>query len=272
MARWKELPEGLDPRVVRLVVELRRLKDESDLSLVQFAGRTGYSASSWDRYLGGRALPPRAALEALAVALGADEAQLLVLLDTADEAWRQRRQQEPVPARTEAATEAEADAVPPEPLPGGETGAALPSGADAPHLSPKAPLRRQLLTGAVAALAGAAVMWAALQPAHASTPCPPGHAAAAVPKRTLFTCDYVQKDGLWYAGNSTTRDRNLVVDMSGPDVAELQCLLQRAGDTPGGIDGSFGPLTEAAVIKAQKAFHLDVDGQVGPKTWAALRG
>ncbi len=98
-----------------------------------------------------------------------------------------------------------------------------------------------------------------------------GTTAVAVPEATAFTCAYTRQNGRWYAGNSETRTQQLVVDMAGPAVAELQCLLQRDGITPG-IDGNFGPLTESAVIQAQKRFHLDVDGQVGPSTWAALRG
>lgn len=37
-----------------------------------------------------------------------------------------------------------------------------------------------------------------------------------------------------------------------------------------GIDGDFGPMTEAAVKDWQRAHGLVVDGIVGPKTWAAL--
>ncbi|CAM5741747.1 hypothetical protein SHIRM173S_07885 [Streptomyces hirsutus] len=59
MPRWKGLPTELDPEHAELVVMPRHLKDHSGLSLRQLAAKTGYSSSSWERYLGGRALPPR---------------------------------------------------------------------------------------------------------------------------------------------------------------------------------------------------------------------
>jgi peptidoglycan hydrolase-like protein with peptidoglycan-binding domain len=58
----------------------------------------------------------------------------------------------------------------------------------------------------------------------------------------------------------------------GWDVAALQYLLQRAGHGPGRADGLFGPLTEAAVRRAQKAAGIGVDGVAGPETLRALRG
>jgi peptidoglycan hydrolase-like protein with peptidoglycan-binding domain len=36
------------------------------------------------------------------------------------------------------------------------------------------------------------------------------------------------------------------------------------------VDGAFGPLTRAAIIRIQKKWGLTPDGIVGPKTWAAL--
>ena len=39
----------------------------------------------------------------------------------------------------------------------------------------------------------------------------------------------------------------------------------------GGVDGKFGPGTEAAVKKVQKKLGLEVDGKVGPLTQAALK-
>jgi peptidoglycan hydrolase-like protein with peptidoglycan-binding domain len=54
-------------------------------------------------------------------------------------------------------------------------------------------------------------------------------------------------------------------------VGQLQRQLARAGDHPGPLDGRFGPLTAAAVIRFQTAHGLPVDGIVGPLTAGALR-
>jgi peptidoglycan hydrolase-like protein with peptidoglycan-binding domain len=57
----------------------------------------------------------------------------------------------------------------------------------------------------------------------------------------------------------------------GWDVAALQFLLQRAGNGPGRADGLFGPLTRAAVVRAQEAAGIGVDGLAGPVTIRSLR-
>jgi murein DD-endopeptidase MepM/ murein hydrolase activator NlpD len=58
----------------------------------------------------------------------------------------------------------------------------------------------------------------------------------------------------------------------GWDVAALQFLLLRRGYGPGRVDGAFGPLTRAAVLRAQRARGLSVDGLAGPQTISSLRG
>ncbi len=58
----------------------------------------------------------------------------------------------------------------------------------------------------------------------------------------------------------------------GWDVAALQFLLQRAGHGPGRADGLFGPLTRAAVRRAQRAAGIGIDGLAGPVTIGSLRG
>jgi len=83
MSRWKPLPEGLNPSAVPFVVELRRMKDVSGLSLAQLAAKTGRSASSWERYLDGRAIAPPPAVRALTSLAGADETRVMVLYRSA---------------------------------------------------------------------------------------------------------------------------------------------------------------------------------------------
>jgi murein DD-endopeptidase MepM/ murein hydrolase activator NlpD len=66
--------------------------------------------------------------------------------------------------------------------------------------------------------------------------------------------------------------RVMRIGHSGWDVAALQFLLLRRGYGPGRIDGAFGPLTQAAVIRAQRSRGLGVDGLAGPQTIRSLRG
>lgn len=276
MARWKPLPAGLDPAVVRLVVQLRQYKDDSRLTLPRLAARTAVSTSSWERYLGGRALAPLSAVEALTAIAGGDQERVAALYDAAADAWRSERsgtveaQEEPGDSEGEGRLEPAAES-------SQTSEVSEPSGLSARSLLAESldVLRsrrflKSALTLVVGAVVGAAITLAVVEPVHGAAKTG-ASGSLTVSKRVTYKCAYTQRNGQWYAGNSTTNTDVLEVDMWGSEVAELQCLLQRADISPGGIDGSFGPLTEAAVIKEQKAQHLDVDGQVGPRTWAALR-
>lgn len=55
-----------------------------------------------------------------------------------------------------------------------------------------------------------------------------------------------------------------------PTVQEIQTALRNAGYYTGAIDGKIGPLSRKATEEFQKANALQVDGKVGPKTWAVL--
>ncbi|PYZ99077.1 hypothetical protein CR205_11115 [Alteribacter lacisalsi] len=58
---------------------------------------------------------------------------------------------------------------------------------------------------------------------------------------------------------------------SGTAVSDLQRALTNKGYSTKGIDGKFGPATEAAVKKFQKYNKLTVDGVAGPQTWNKLK-
>ncbi|MCR8577431.1 XRE family transcriptional regulator [Streptomyces sp. Isolate_219] len=87
MPRWKALPEELDPQVREFTGQLRRLVDRSGLSVAAVADATGYSKTSWERYLNGRLLPPLRAVIALAETTGAQPAHLTTLWELAERAW-----------------------------------------------------------------------------------------------------------------------------------------------------------------------------------------
>ena len=65
-------------------------------------------------------------------------------------------------------------------------------------------------------------------------------------------------------------NKNLSVGSKGKDVIELQKTLKSKGFYKGPENGSFGPLTKAAVIKFQAAHGIAKIGTVGPATRAAL--
>jgi peptidoglycan hydrolase-like protein with peptidoglycan-binding domain len=56
----------------------------------------------------------------------------------------------------------------------------------------------------------------------------------------------------------------------GDDVKNLQEKLSELGLYSGVVDGSFGPITNAAVIKLQETYKLTADGIVQGETWTAL--
>ncbi|MFI6014980.1 peptidoglycan-binding protein [Streptomyces sp. NPDC051243] len=279
MSRWAALPAELDPRVRQLVVRLRRLKDHSGLSLRRLGARTGYSAKSWERYLGGRSLPPREAVEALARIGGEDPTRLLALHEVAAEVWARRRDAGVIrsagPGGRGVVSTADADTSVPEPA------AAEPeilSAGGNGRWSPGGWLLVALVAGAVAlvlAVSAAVLLVVRLGggagEGAAAPVAGPGTAATPDASASAYSCRVERVGGRWFAGHSRTRDAILTHGHAGPEVAEAQCLLRRAGVSPGDIDGIFGPLTERAVRRMQQRSGLVVDGIVGPHTWKALR-
>lgn len=55
-----------------------------------------------------------------------------------------------------------------------------------------------------------------------------------------------------------------------PSAQEIQTALKNAGYYQGDIDGKIGPMSREAIEDFQKENDLQVDGKVGPKTWALL--
>ncbi|WP_409464977.1 helix-turn-helix domain-containing protein [Amycolatopsis sp. GA6-003] len=74
------------PAFERLAAELRRVKQAAGLSYAELQSRTPYSRSSLERYINGKALPPKEAVRAIAEACGSDPRRLAELWDQADQA------------------------------------------------------------------------------------------------------------------------------------------------------------------------------------------
>ncbi|WP_030562310.1 helix-turn-helix domain-containing protein [Streptomyces aureocirculatus] len=87
MPRWKALPDDLDPQVREFASQLRTLVDRSGLSIAAVSDRTGYSKTSWERYLNGRLLAPKGAIVALAEVTGTPPVHLITMWELAERAW-----------------------------------------------------------------------------------------------------------------------------------------------------------------------------------------
>ncbi|MFE6774971.1 helix-turn-helix domain-containing protein [Streptomyces sp. NPDC057702] len=300
MPRWKALPDSQDQRVGQLVVQLRILKDRSGLSVASLATKTGYSRSSWDRYLNGQALPPQRAVEELARAAGADPVRLRVLHEVASQAWRQptsapsptgagnaERREAPDRERPGSDRAAEVAPTPAEPVPASEPSVAR---GTARVLS----VRRSVAVAGVltAALVGVGAGMVIAAPWGGDDGAPPPVRTAAtgplpstsatgptggpgryrfVPGRT-YSCPVTRADrtgGGLHAGYSTTR--TAILAGPGWDVVEAQCLLRHHRMNPGVVDGIYGQQTIAAVVRLQKRTGLPPDGVVGPHVWQELR-
>ncbi|MET9348532.1 DUF2690 domain-containing protein [Streptomyces termitum] len=132
-----------DPRGA-FFTEMRRIKDVSQLSYSRLADRTHYSRSSWERFLNGKQLPSRVAVEEFAAAARTDPSELLALLDLAVAREEASPQKQPVPEERP-----EAELRPPVETVGGSS-APVPDG--------PVPARRltriQIVTTAVGVVAG----------------------------------------------------------------------------------------------------------------------
>jgi hypothetical protein len=144
----------------------------------------------------------------------------------------------------------------------------------APSTSPQggsSPSPSKSVTRRAGGGASPGVTTAPAAPATSSAPSRPTHTVTATvrptatvssaPARPWDSCDY-------YSGTEQTEEGD-----TGSRVTEVQCILKARGYDigPSGVDGDFGPDTLAAVKKFQSDHGLEVDGQVGPHTWAALR-
>ncbi|OPF81038.1 hypothetical protein VT50_0210930 [Streptomyces antioxidans] len=151
-------PPATASACARLAAGLRELRTRTGLSMAALAERTTYSKSSWERYLNGKQLAPRQAVEALCTMAGEPPGRLLALWELADGEWSGRAGSPPLPATAHATARPE----PPEAT-GGQGRSPHPAEPDQRH-GRGAGLRGWAAVGLAACAAGAAVavVWVAV--------------------------------------------------------------------------------------------------------------
>ncbi|MGW7557668.1 peptidoglycan-binding protein [Streptomyces rimosus] len=264
MSRWRELPASLDQRAVQLVVHMRRLKDHSGLSLAALAAKTAYSKSSWERYLNGKKLPPKGAVEALAHACGTDPTRLLALREVAAEV-----------STAVGGEEAGGEGVRAEGA-GSDGFRAEGAGSEGVRQgrASRTPRPRTVVLATAALIAALAAGLLIARPWQDDAPAarPSASPGAFVHEPgTVFDCRVHRAHGVLTADRSDTTQAILSNGTAGWGVVEAQCLLRHRGFDPGAVDGIVGENTIRAVKRFQTKSGLPADGIVGPDTWEALR-
>ncbi|MFE7109275.1 helix-turn-helix domain-containing protein [Streptomyces sp. NPDC057575] len=266
MPRWKELPTELPSSERQLLVQLRRLKDHSGLSLAALASRTSYSRSSWERYLNGKKPVPRTAVEELAQVCGTEPTRLVVLYEVAERARTEESGRPDQPTR-------EQDQEPEQQEQQEEQEQSQATGRATRTVPLKWTLGAVVLAVVVSFGGGLLVAGAWDDGAPAEKAAKTGAVAAGTGylRGQTYTCDVQRKDGELRAGHSATREMLLDINSTGFDVVEAQCLLREKGFGPGAFDGLYDERTKGAAKRFQGAHHLVVDGIIGPDTWRELR-
>ncbi|MFH0178130.1 helix-turn-helix domain-containing protein [Streptomyces cacaoi] len=165
MTRPASSPEG-----ARLASALRESRERTGLSLAGLAAKTAFSKSSWERYLNGRALPPRTAVEELCRLAGEPVGRCLALWEIAESEWGGRAK-EAEPARPARPTTA-----PPPPALPATTATTTADGAT--PVGHRGAAAVAVLASASAAVFGAIALTLFLLPGRHDAPPPAAHPAA----------------------------------------------------------------------------------------------
>ncbi|WP_327691563.1 XRE family transcriptional regulator [Streptomyces sp. NBC_00461] len=195
----------MTPERARLATVLRELRAAAGLSMAGLAAKTAYSKSSWERYLNGRTLPPRQAVQELCRLTGEPEGRCLALWEIAESEWSGRAT-EAARVAAPADTPSRAQAVPtptpdtrPDPRP------------DPPQAPPKADRAGHRRAAAVAVLAtvcavaiGGVTVALLLLPGHSHGPRPSAVPPSPGPHCSGASCEGMSPMDMYCAASPTT--------------------------------------------------------------------
>ncbi|MCG7210771.1 helix-turn-helix domain-containing protein [Streptomyces arenae] len=217
----------MTPERTRLAASLRELRARTGLSMAALATKTAFSKSSWERYLNGKSLPPRQAVQDLCRLAGEPDGRCLALWEIAESEWSGRAQETPAPppAATPSPTTPSPTTTGPATAtatdPATATGPATAAGAGASSAAAPAPVSRLAghrsvvavaVTASVCAVAvGAVAVAAALLPpgadgaSRASAEAPPHQdASPSAPRCRGAACEGRNPMGMRCAGSPVT--------------------------------------------------------------------
>ncbi|MGW5658203.1 DUF2690 domain-containing protein [Streptomyces humi] len=210
----------MTPERTRLAASLRELRARTGLSMAALATKTAFSKSSWERYLNGKSLPPRQAVQDLCRLAGEPDGRCLALWELAESQWSGRGKETPTapPTTTPSPTATATPARTATPAATGAATGASSAAAPAPTPPPTPRLAGHRSVVAVAVLAsvcavavGAVAVAAALLPAGAdgasrtSAEAPPHQdASPSAPRCRGAACEGRNPMGMRCAGSPVT--------------------------------------------------------------------
>ena len=128
-----------------------------------------------------------------------------------------------------------------------------------PPAAPEPPAAAAEVPHLDAAPAGASAAVPAANPAAAAAP-------AAATERTLASLGVEEVNSAIYAEHAED------IRGASPLVLKAQVLLDRAGASPGVVDGYFGGNVAKAIAAVETVLGLPVDGALDPQVWSAIGG
>ncbi|MEU3610713.1 DUF2690 domain-containing protein [Streptomyces sp. NPDC006872] len=194
------------PGGARLTAALKELKDRTGLSLARLAAETTFSKSSWERYLNGRSLPPRQAVQELCRLAGEPDGRCLALWEIAksEESGRPKdpprtppQPSPPLPPPLPSPSPSPSPSEPPAPSPSPEESAPVPVG----HRGAAA---AAILASVCAVVFGAVALTLVLLPEKNPAPRPSATRSTGGPQCRATTCEGKKPAAMNCAGSPDT--------------------------------------------------------------------
>ncbi|MEV1064288.1 DUF2690 domain-containing protein [Streptomyces sp. NPDC050263] len=172
------------PGATLLAAALRELRDRTGLTLARLADETAFSKSSWERYLNGRSLPPRQAVQELCRLAGEPDGRCLALWEIAKSERPGQPKKTPQPPPPPKSQQNSQTQPPPQPQPKTQAAATQPQ-----PQAPRVATAAAVLASVCAVLFGAVTLTLLLLPNQHRAPRPSATPSVGGPQCRGSTCE-----------------------------------------------------------------------------------